>query len=157
MSACSLTPTDLTMKTKHLVIFAATAAGLALFAGCVTHLAPPQDTTKYTVENTEKFVLLDEPTQLAISCTGLQEIVQPDGRLIEIVANVKNRERQPIQIEINCVFRDEQGFSIGEGGPFQTLILAGRLTEVVHFKAPVANARKYTIRVRQAHPDPVHP
>ena len=147
----------LTMKTKHLVIFAATAAGLALFAGCVTHLAPPQDTTKYTVENTEKFVLLDEPTQLAISCTGLQEIVQPDGHLLEVVANVKNRGSEPTPIEINCVFKDDQGFSIGEEMPFQTYILAGRLTAVVHFKAPGLTARKYTIHVRQVRPDPGHP
>ena len=147
----------LTMKTKHPVIFAAMAAGFALFAGCVTHLAPPQDTTKYTVENTEKFVLLDEPTQLAISCTGLQEIVQPDGRLLEVVANVRNRGSEPTPIEINCVFKDEQGFSLGEEMPFQTYILAGRLTAVIHFKAPGPAARKYTIHVRQVRPDPGHP
>jgi hypothetical protein len=145
------------MKTKHLVIFAAAAAGFALFAGCVTHLAPPQDTTKYTVENTEKFVLLDEPTQLAISCTGLQEIVQPDGHLIEVVANVRNRRKEPAEIEINCVFKDDQGFGIGEEVPFQTLILTGRMTAVMHFKALGLTARKYTIRVRQARLDPGHP
>lgn len=138
------------MNTKLLLPFAA-AAALALFAGCATEPGPltPQDTTKYTVENTEKFVLLDKPTQASVTCTGLQERTLPDGR-IEVVANVKNREARRIQVQINCVFKDEQGFSTGDETPFQTLILAEHSTEAVRFTAMNTLAKKYTIRVRQA-------
>jgi hypothetical protein len=138
------------MKTKSFVSVAFAAAGLAFLGGCATP-GPfvPQDTTKYTLENTEKFVLLDEPTQHSVTCTGLQERLLPDGRL-EVVANVKNRETRRIQVQINCVFKDAQGFSTGDETPFQTLILAENSTEAVRFTAMNVLAKKYTIRVRQA-------
>ena len=72
-----------------------------------------------------------------------------DGRL-EVVANVKNRESRRIQVQINCVFKNEQGFSTGDETPFQTLILAENSTEAVSFTAMNSLAKKYTIRVRQA-------
>jgi len=138
------------MKTKSLPLIAA-VAGLLLFAGCATAPGPftPKDTTRYTVENTEKFVLLDKPTQVSVTCTGLQERTLGDGRL-EVVANVKNRENRRIQVQINAVFKDEQGFSTGDETPFQTLILAENSTEAVRFTAMNTLAKKYTIRVRQA-------
>ena len=125
--------------------------GLLLFGGCASEPGPflPQDTTKYTLENTEKFVLLDKPTQASVTCTGLQERVLPDGR-IEVVANVKNRENRRIQVQLNCVFKDAQGFTTGDETPFQTLILAENSTETVRFTAMNALAKRYTIRVRQA-------
>ena len=140
------------MKTKPFLTLATTAVALALLAGCATESAPsaPQDTTKYTVENTEKFVLLDPATQNAVTCTGLQERALPDGR-IEVVANVKNREARRLEVQINCVFKDEQGFTTGEETPFQPLVLAANATEAVRFTSASAAAKKYTIRVRQAH------
>ena len=139
------------MNTKNTLLLIAAAISVALFAGCQSQPGPftPQDTTKYTVENTEKFVLLDKAAQYSITCTGLQERILPDGRL-EVVANVKNREDRRIQVQINCVFKDEQGFSTNDETPFQTLILAENSTEAVRFTALNANAKKYTIRVRQA-------
>jgi len=119
--------------------------------GCATQPGPhaPLDTTKYTLENTDKFVLLDQPAQYSVTCTGLQERMLADGRL-EVVANVKNREARRIQVQINCVFKDEQGFSNGDETPFQTLILSENATEAVRFTAMNTAAKKYTIRVRQA-------
>ena len=103
------------MNTARRLSVLSAVAGLFFLGGCATEPGPftPQDTTKYTVENTEKFVLLDKPTQTSITCTGLQERTLPDGRL-EIVANVKNREDRRIQVQIGCVFKDEQGFSTGD-------------------------------------------
>ena len=126
-------------------------AGLALLAGCTTESGPfpPQSTTKYTVENTEKFVLLDKPAQISVTCTGLQERVLPDGRL-EVVANVKNREARRIQVQIQCVFKDEQRVSTGDETAWQTLILAENSTEAVRFTAMNSQAKTYEIRVRQA-------
>lgn len=139
------------MNTMHRLSVLSAFAGLILLAGCATEPGPftPQDTTKYTVENTEKFVLLDKPTQTSITCTGLQERVLPDGRL-EIVANVKNREDRRLQVQIGCVFKDAQGFTTGDESPYQNLILAENSTEAVRFTAMNALAKRYTIRVRQA-------
>ena len=124
---------------------------LAFTAGCVSEPGPfaPLDTTKFTLENTDRFVLLDKPAQYSVTCTGLQERPLADGRL-EVVANVKNREARRIQVQINCVFKDEQGFSTGDETPWQTLILSENSTEAVRFTAMNTLARKYTVRVRQA-------
>lgn len=139
------------MNTPHRLTVVVALVGLALLAGCATEPGPytPQDTTKYTVENTEKFVLLDKPTQYSVTCTGLQERTLPDGRM-EVVANVKNRENRRLQVQINCVFKDEQGFTTGDETPFQTLVLAENSTEAVRFTAMNPQAKRYTIRVRQA-------
>jgi uncharacterized protein (DUF2141 family) len=120
-------------------------------AGCVSEPGPfaPQDTTKFTLENTDRFVLLDQPTQYSVTCTGLQERILGDGRL-EVVANVKNRENRRIEVQINCVFKDDQGFSTGDETPFQTLILSEYATEAVRFTAANQTAKRYTVRVRQA-------
>jgi hypothetical protein len=138
------------MNTKPLLHLSAIVA-LALTAGCVTEPGPfaPLDTTKYTLENTEKFVLLDKPAQCSVTCTGLQERTLADGRL-EVVANVKNRESRRLEVQINCVFKDEQNASTGDETPFQTLILTENSTEAVRFTAMNTAAKKYTIRVRQA-------
>ena len=138
---------NITLRTSQLAL----AAALLLGAGCATEPGPftPQDTTKYTVENTEKFVLLDKPAQYSVTCTGLQERILPDGRL-EVVANVKNRENRRLQVQINCVFKDEQGFSTGDETPFRDLVLAEYATEAVRFTAANELAKRYTIRVRQA-------
>ncbi len=138
------------MNTKLLSALLA-LAGLVLTGGCATEPGPftPQDTTKFTVENTEKFVPLDKAAQTSVTCTGLQENILGDGRM-EVVANVKNRENRRIQVQINCVFKDDQGFSTGDETPFQTLILAENATESVRFTAMNTQAKKYTIRVRQA-------
>lgn len=137
------------MKTTLLLTLATT--GLALLGGCATEPGPfsAQDTTKYTLENTEQFVALDKPAQISVTCTGFQEIRTADGRL-EVVANIKNRESRRIQVQVNCVFKDEQGFSTGDETQFQNLILAENSTEAVRFTAMNTLAKRYTVRVRQA-------
>ncbi len=127
------------------------AAALLAFAGCANPPGPfaPQDTTKYTLENTESFVLMDKPTQNSVTCTGLQETINSDGRL-EVVANVKNRESRRIQVQVSCVFKNDAGFSTGDETPWQTLILGENTTEAVRFTAANTQAKKYTVRVRQA-------
>jgi len=138
------------MKHRTLLLLAGTLS-LGLSGGCLSKPGPfaPLDTTKFTLENSERFVLLDQRTQYSVTCTGLQERLLADGRL-EVVANVKNRERRRIQVQLDCVFKDEQGFSTGDETPFQTLILDENATEAVRFTAMNPLARKYTVRVRQA-------
>jgi len=133
----------------HLATFL-TASALMLLAGCATP-GPytPQDTTKYSVENTEKFVLLDKAVQHSVTCTGLQERTLSDGR-IEVVANVKNREKRRIEVQIQCVFKDASGASTMDETPWQTLILSEYSTEAVRFTATGTASTRYTIRVRQA-------
>jgi len=138
------------MNTKTLLVLATTGAALALFAGCASapNAPAPQDSTKYTLENTDNFELLGKSTQTAIAGTGLQPRVLPDGRL-EVVANVKNRENRKVKIQVNCVFKDAAGFTTDDETPFETVELAANATEAVRFTAANPLAKKYTIRVRE--------
>jgi uncharacterized protein YcfL len=127
------------------------AVTLALLAGCASEPGPfaPQDTTKYTLENTDAFVLMDKQVQYSVTSTGIQYRNLPDGRL-EITANIKNRENRRIQVQVDCVFKNEDGSTTGDETPWQTLILGENTTEAVTFTSMNNQARKYTIRVRQA-------
>jgi len=62
---------------------------------------------------------------------------------------VRNRENRRIQVQINCEFKDAQGFPV-DSTPFQTLILTENATESVPFTSMNSKAKNYTIRVRQA-------
>jgi uncharacterized protein YcfL len=132
-------------------VFTLAAVTLALLAGCKTEPGPfaPQDTTKYTLESTDSFILMDKQVQYSVTSTGIQYRNLPDGRL-EIVANIKNRENRRIQVQVSCVFKTDQGFTTGDETPWQTLILGENTTEAVTFTSMNNQARKYTVRVRQA-------
>jgi len=134
---------------KKLLLSLAGLVALAFFAGCSHGPYAPKDTTKYNLESTEKLVLMDKKVQYSITSPGIQQRINSDGRL-EVVANLKNRENRRIQIQVSCIFKDDQGFSTGDETPWQTLILGENTTEAVNFKSMNAQARNYTIRVRQA-------
>jgi len=136
-------------KTRHrLFRVAAFGVGAAL-AGCAgpAALRAPQDTTKFTVENTERFLALDAATEAVISCTGLQERSLDDGRL-EVVANLRNSGGSAVRVRVQCVFLDDQGQPVVLDTPWESVAIASGATEVVRFTAPKTAARRYSIRVR---------
>jgi hypothetical protein len=109
----------------------------------------PKNTNKYALENESNFVLLDHDVQRSVTCSGIQQQVLQDGRL-EVVANVRNRINRRIQVQINCVFKNDQGFPTGDETPWNTLILDENAQEGVHFISMNNQARRYTVRIRQA-------
>ena len=136
------------MKSLHCLPALALAA---LLTGCASHKGTfdPQDTTVGNQAMTSKFVLMDPGAQRSVSTAGLREQRLDDGRL-RVECAIKNRENRRIQVQVNCVFKDDQGFATGDETPFQTLILAENSTEAVRFTAMNTAGKKYTIRVRQA-------
>jgi hypothetical protein len=94
-------------------------------------------------------VLLDPGVQHSVTCSGIQEQTLPDGRL-EVVAHLRNRENRRIEVQANCVFKDQNGFTAGDETPFVMVILTENATEDVKFVSMNNLAKKYTIRVRQA-------
>ncbi|HEY5078992.1 MAG TPA: hypothetical protein VII43_04070 [Opitutaceae bacterium] len=139
------------MTTRHLIALAASAWGLAALSGCAGPggAQAPQDTTKFTVGNTERFAALDAATQEDISCTGLQERTLGDGRL-EIVASLRNRGDKPMRLQVQCLFLDARGLPIGDAGQWELLQVGAGSTEVERFTAAVAGEGRYAIRVRSA-------
>ncbi len=122
--------------------------GLTLLSGCGGGAYAPKNTTKYNQETTAKFVLLDPGTQRSVTCSGLQERRLPDGRM-EVTANLRNRENRRIEVQVNCVFKDEQHFPVDET-PFQIIMLTENATEGVRFVSMNDKAKDYTVRVRQS-------
>ncbi len=139
-----------TMTTKQTVSVLVAAIGLAALPGCVVPPRPvaPQDSTKFSVENTDKFVPLDAASQAWVECTGLMERTLADGRL-EVLANVKNRVRGQVMVEAQCVFQDDQAPLAPNLAPWRILTLPEDSTETVRFVAPGPQMKKYSIRVRQ--------
>jgi len=140
------------MKTK-LVTFLAAGAALVI-TGCSTPLHDkgpyaPQTSAAPALENSERVVLMDPGVQYSLTCTGIQEGTAADGRL-EVTAQIRNRENRRIEVQVNCVFKDANGYTTGDETPFQTLILTENATEQVKFTAMNTLAKKYTIRIRQA-------
>jgi uncharacterized protein YcfL len=126
-------------------------SALLLAAGCSSYdrgpYAPQQSRTP-AIENKEPVVLLDPGVAHSITCTGVQERTLPDGRL-EVAAQIRNRENRRIEVQVNCVFKDGNGFTTGDETPFEPLILMENGTEQVTFTSMNNLAKKFTIRVRQ--------
>lgn len=125
---------------------------LAAILGCATDSGEgvyvPQSAPQYDVENRERFVLMDAAVQRSIAASTLRENTLPDGRL-DIAANVRNREGRPIQVQVNCEFKDAQGIAL-DSTPWQTLLLTENGQETIRFASMNNRARRYTIRIRQA-------
>jgi uncharacterized protein YcfL len=135
---------------KRILIPLLALGAAAFFNGCQseTGVFPPQNATKFDLENSAKFVLMDAGAQRSITSDGIQQTPLPDGRMA-LAANIRNRENRRIQVQVNCEFKDDQGFTI-DPTPWQTLILTENGQETVRFESANAQAKKYTIRVREA-------
>src|SRR5438445_3009301 len=118
---------------KILLSLALAVPGLALFSGCSSDRGAylPVNTMVNNMENAAGFVLLDARAQRSVTCPGIQETHLPDGR-IQVAANVRNREDRRIQVQVNCVFKDAQGFVV-EDTPFQNLFLDENAQKGVRF------------------------
>lgn len=122
---------------------------VAVVSGCARGgTYDPKNTAKFNQEDTSKFVLLDKDMQHAVTCTGIQEGKTSDGRM-KIVANIRNRENRRLEVQVSCVFKDAQAFSVDET-PYRTLILDENSTQSVAFESFRKEAVKYTVRVRKA-------
>lgn len=127
-------------------------AAALLVAGCSKHdKGPylPEGVKTPAHELREPVVLLDPGVQHSVTTSGAQEQVLPDGRLM-VTVHLRNRENRRIEVQANCVFKDQTGFSTGDETPFKTVILTENSTEDVSFTSMNTLARKYTVRVRQA-------
>jgi hypothetical protein len=136
---------------KSVLVSLVLAPIIALFPGCATHDTGaylPENAAVNNVEDAAKFVLLDKAAQYSVTCGSLQEGRLPDGRL-QIHANLRNRESRRIQIQVNCVFKDAQGFVV-EDTPFRNVFLDENAQEGLEFLSANDKAQRYTIRVREA-------
>ncbi|HLP78707.1 MAG TPA: YcfL family protein [Candidatus Paceibacterota bacterium] len=140
------------MKKNLLLLLAVAGAALA-FTGCETAVVDhgaylPLNATVNDVENRAGVVLLDRRVQNSVTCPGIQETHLQDGRL-QVAAQLRNREERRIQVQVNCEFKDAQGFTI-DSTPYQNVFFEANSQETVRFTSMNSLAVRYTIRVRQA-------
>ena len=136
-----------------LAILSLLAATGAFMTGCASDSGAyvPTHTMINDVENHEMVVLLDKRVQNSITCDGIQQTTTPDGRM-QITANFRNKENRRLQVQVSCVFKDDLNFPTeGEDAPFRNLILRENAQEPMQFVAMNNHARKFTIRVSEAH------
>jgi hypothetical protein len=133
---------------KIFALFISMAVIGLIVSGCVHGGAhEPQNTSKYNIEDTAKFVLFDEAAQRSVTCSGIQTGQTSDGRL-KVSAKLRNRENRRIEMQANCEFKDAQDFAV-DSTPFRTVILDENATETISFESLNKNAVRYTIRIRQ--------
>ena len=139
------------VKPVSSLLFAALAVVLSLLAGCASAPKPPpvQESIKYTVDDTGRVAYADPLSQETVVVTGLQERFLADGRL-DLVASVKDKTDQPIKVEVQCLFRDADGFVAAQATLWQPLSLSAQSTETVHFTASSTISKRYSLRFRQA-------
>ncbi len=137
------------MKTWFLTVLTLTSLTVVL-TGCKTETGalPPVNATQFDTENRSNFVLMDKGAQRSVTCSGIQQTTLPDGRL-EVAANIRNRENRRLDVQVDCEFKDEQGYVV-DTVPWQTLILTENGQETVRFTSMNNQAKKYTVRVRQS-------
>ena len=134
---------------RNVLLLCAVAALANLNSGCLTGGAyAPVNANKYNYETTARFVDMDPGTQRSVTCSEIQKRPLADGRM-EVAANVRNRENRRLQVQISCVFKDEQGFEV-ESTPWETLILTENETKTERFSSANSQAKNFTIRIRQA-------
>jgi uncharacterized protein YcfL len=110
---------------------------LALIAAACSSVPPSYDVS-----------VLSPELQGAVVCEDVRTRPLPDGRM-EVAAFVQNLQPHRLQIQVNCVFKDEKGFPTeGEETPFRTLILTENARESVMFTSFNDKAKFCTIRIR---------
>jgi uncharacterized protein YcfL len=124
--------------------------GALMLFGCKSETGAfrAQNTTRFDAELKEKFVLMDRDAQRSVTCMGLKETTLADGRL-QLDALVRNREQRPIHVQIQCEFKDAQGFAI-DSPPWESFFLTENATETKSFVSLNDKAKRYTVRVRRA-------
>ena len=138
------------MKISAIIMAIMAAVFTLSTTGCQTRGAYTADVPDgYDLENQTEFVLMNKRVAKSVTVAGIQERVLADGRL-EVTANVLSKDSRRIQVQISCVFKDQDGFPTGDETPWNTLIMTENVQTGVKFKSMNEKARKYTIRVREA-------
>jgi hypothetical protein len=134
---------------KSVLSLLAVGSSVLLAAGCASHKANVQYLPAPAFEGVDSVALLNPGVQHSVTCTRLEEKTLPDGRL-EVIAQLRNLQNRRIEVQANCVFKDQNGFSTGDETPFVMVILTEGATENARFVSMNNLAKKYTVRVRQA-------
>ncbi|MFM1851795.1 MAG: hypothetical protein RIS54_1479 [Verrucomicrobiota bacterium] len=132
---------------KRILLLSAVA--LLGLAGCTTPPAEPVAEAAGAEVTDERLVPLDPRAAEAVTGTGFFTRQTAAG-LLELAVNLSNRTDAPVQLKVNCVFKDVQGFTLKDETPFRAIEIAAGATETIRFTATNPAAKRYAVRVRTA-------
>lgn len=131
------------------------AAGVALLAGCA---AGPYHSIPYDVaqdkERNLKVVILDKQldnqfaTKRVVILAKKTDLTE-DGRL-KVYCEIRNMKDDLLRLQVQTIFRDEQGFQIGDDSNWELVLIPGYSTTAYKMTAFTDKAKDYTIRIRTA-------
>ena len=133
---------------KKIILPLSLACAIVFGGGCASQPATSQPAASHP-SPAPQFILLDNGSPShPITCSGAQVTRTADGRM-KVTAHLSNTSYERIEVQVNCVFSDAQGFTTDET-PFRTLILDEKATQDVEFEAMHANAANYLVRARRS-------
>lgn len=140
-----------TDKSKRIVHASFLMIVLGIVSGCATTKPGPYlpVSASPTLEDIANVVLLDEGLQDWIAVDRVKAEKLLDGRT-KVVANIRNMQSSAITIQSQTVFKDDEGFSIGDDTAWQTIIFSPNESKTYDTTSMKTGANRYTIRIRHA-------
>lgn len=131
------------------------AIAVVLLSGCA---AGPYHNIPFDIkqdkERNLKVVVLDKDLDNQFSSKRIVILAQKtelteDNRL-KVYCEIRNMKEKMLKVQIQTVFRDEQGFQIGDDTNWELILIPGYATYAYKTAAFSSKAKDYTIRIRKA-------
>ena len=132
---------------KIYCLFFITISSLFYF-GCASNegpYAPAKRDSSPEIEN--KTVILDKELSDFIAVDS-QNAERTDGGKLKTMSNVRNRTNQDLTVQVQTVFRDLNGFSVGDDTAWETVVLTANETRTIAAISTNKKAESYTVRIR---------
>jgi len=129
--------------------------GLFLLSGCA---AGPYHSIPYDVkqdkERTLKVVVLDKDLDNQFSSKRIVILAQKtewtEDKRLKVYCEIRNMKDETLKVQIQTVFRDDQGFQIGDDTNWELVLIPAYTTYAYKMTAFSSKAKDYTIRIRKA-------
>jgi uncharacterized protein YcfL len=121
----------------------------ALLAGCAPAKGKKPFWARDYIEDKETFVHLDSGLEGSLRLVDEATDKTGDGRLI-VKAKLMNRYTTTLRVQIQTVFKDEQGFPTGDETNWELILIPAKAYYYYEAKAMNTKAKKYTIRCKYA-------
>jgi len=126
-----------------------------VLSGCATgpYHNIPYD-VKQDKERNLKVVILDKDLDNQFSSKRIailaQKIDLTEDKRLKVYCEIRNMKDEMLRVQIQTIFRDEQGFQIGDDTNWELILIPGYATHAYKTAAFSPKAKDYTIRIRKA-------
>lgn len=140
------------LKLSHIFCF---VIGIFLLNGCA---AGPYHTIPYDAhedkERNLKVVILDKDLDNQFSSKRVVILAQKtdwtEDKRLKVYCEIRNMKDELLRLQVQTVFRDEQGFQIGDDTNWELILIPQYSTYTYKTTAFNPKVKDYTIRIRKA-------